>query len=71
MNVMRVSTNAGMTTTSSYVTDKMHAYVITEKRTLTVEGFDLPNFDMSAAAVTHRLKVRHLRADAIAKITTT
>lgn len=69
MNVMRVSTNAGMTTTSSYITDKMHAYVIAEKRPLTVEGFELPNFDMSGAVVTHRIKVRHLRADAICKIT--
>ena len=70
MNVMRVSTNAGMTTTTAYITDKAHAYVIAEKRTPTVENFNLPNFDMSAAAITQRIKVRQLRADAICKITT-
>jgi len=70
MNVIRVSTNAGMTTTTSFVTDKDHAYVIAEKRPISVENFDLPSYDMSAAAVTQRLKVRQLRAPAIAKITT-
>ena len=71
MNVIKVSTNAGMTTTSSYVTDKRHAYAIAEKRPLTVENFELESYDMSAAAITHRLKVRQVRAEAIAKITTT
>lgn len=71
MNVLRVSSNAGYTTTTAYVTDKEHAYVIAEKRALTVENFDLPSFDMSGAVSTQRLAVRHLRADAIAKITTT
>ena len=69
MKVIKVSTNAGMTTTTAYVTDKMHAYVIAEKRPLTVENFDLPTYDMTGAAVTQRLRVRQLRADAIAKIT--
>ena len=71
MKVIKVSTNAGMTTTSSYVTDKMHAYVLAEKRPLSVENFELPSHDMSAAAVTHRFASRQLRAEAIAKITTT
>jgi HK97 family phage major capsid protein len=70
MNVMKVSTNAGMTTTTAYVTDKAHAYVIAEKRPITIENFDLPTFDLSGAVITHRLKVRHIRAEAIAKITT-
>ena len=70
MNVVKVSTNAGMTTTSSYVTDKSKAYIIVEKRPLTVENFELPSYDMSAAAVTQRLVIRQLRAAAIAKITT-
>ena len=69
MNVMKVSTNAGMTTTSAYIFDRDHAYVIAEKRPVTVENFDLPSFDMSAAAVTQRIKVRDLRSAAIAKIT--
>ena len=70
MNVMKVSSNAGMTNTSSYVYDKLHAFVIAEKRTITVEKFDIPTSDMSAAAITQRIKIRHLRANAISKITT-
>lgn len=70
LNVIRVSTNSGMTTTSSYVTDKDEAYAIAEKRPLSVEGFDLPSNDMKATVVTHRIAVKQLRADAIAKITT-
>jgi len=71
MNVVQVSTNAGMTTTSSYVFDNKFAYVIVEKRPMTVENFDLPTYDMSGAAITQRLTVGSLRANAIAKITTT
>jgi len=70
MNVIKVSTNAGMTTTTSYITDKQQAYVIAEKRPVMVENFDLPSNDMKAASITQRIKVRHLRANAIAKITT-
>jgi len=70
MKVMRVSTNAGMTTTSSYVTDKTQAYVIAEKRPITVEGFMLPAYDMEAASITQRIAVSALRTSAIAKITT-
>lgn len=70
MNVLRASTNAGMTTTSSYVFDREHAYVIVEKRPVSVENFELPAYDMSAAAVTQRILPGELRAAAIAKITT-
>lgn len=71
MKVWKVSTNAGMTTTSSYVIDRKWAYIVAEKRPLTVERFELPLFDMSGAAVTHRFKAAALRTNAIAKITTT
>ena len=73
LNVIKFSTNAAPSTTYSkyaYVTDKMHAYVIAEKRPVTIENFEMPAFDMSAASVTQRIKVRYLRAGAIAKITT-
>jgi HK97 family phage major capsid protein len=70
MNVIKVSTNAGMTTTSAYVTDRTNAYVIAEKRALTTEGFELATFDMSGTVVTQRIAARQLRADAIALITT-
>lgn len=69
MNVIRVSTNAGFTSTSSYVTDRNEAYFIAEKRPLTIENFDLPSYDMSAAAITQRIKVAARRTSAIAKIT--
>jgi len=73
LNVLKFSTNAAPSTTYSkyaYVTDRMFAYVIAEKRPVTVENFELPVYDMSAASCTQRIKVRHLRADAIAIITT-
>lgn len=71
MKVHSVSTNAGMTTTSAYVIDRDEAIVLAEKRRLTIENLDLPLLDMSAATVTHRIIARHLRAEAIAKITST
>jgi len=73
LNVVKFSTNAAPSSTYSkyaYVTDKMHAYVMAEKRTVTIRNFELPVNDMSAANITQRIKVRYLRATAIAKITT-
>jgi len=69
MNVIKVSSNAGMTTTTAYVTDKNEAYAIAEKRPITVENYTMPIYDMEGAVVTCRLKVRHIRADAMCKIT--
>src|SRR3990167_2073585 len=57
MNVIMVSTNAGMTTTSSYVFDNRYAYAIAEKRAMTIENFDLPTYDMSGAVITQRIAV--------------
>lgn len=70
MNVIFVSTNAGYTTTTAFVTDKEQAYLIAEKRPLTVEGFELATFDMTGTVVTQRFAARQLKANAIAKITT-
>lgn len=73
LNVLKFSTNAAPSTTYSkyaYVTDKMHAYVIAEKRTIAMDNFELPLYDMSGVVCTQRIKVRHLRADAIAVIQT-
>ena len=73
LNVIKFSTNAAPSSTYSkyaYITDKMHAYVIAEKRPVTIRNFDLPVNDMSAANITQRIKVRQLRTKAIAKITT-
>ncbi len=73
LNVIKFSTNAAPSSTYSkyaYVTDRQHAYVIGEKRTITIENFELPVYDLSAASITQRIKIRHLRQKAIAKITT-
>lgn len=70
MNVIKVSSNAGMTTTTAYVIDKTQAYIIAEKRGITVENFKLPIFDMKGAALTQRIKVSTKRTSAIAKLTT-
>lgn len=74
LNVLKFSTNAAPSSTYSkyaYVTDKKWAYIIAEKRPVTISNFELPVYDMSAANITQRIKVRHLRADAICIITTT
>ena len=72
LNVMRFSTNAAPSSTYSkyaYVYDKSQAYCIVEKRPVTVERFDLPSNDMSAASITQRLAARILRTSAVCKIT--
>lgn len=71
LNCIKTSTNAGMTATYAYVFDRTHAYVIAEKRPVTVENFSLPAFDMDAASITQRITAKVLRTSAIAKITTT
>lgn len=71
LDVIRVSTNAGMTATSSYVFDRDFAYMIVEKRPISVESFETPLNDMSGVAITQRLAVSAVRTAAIAKITTT
>lgn len=71
LQTTRVSSNAGMTGTSSYVIDRRQAYAIAEKRTYTVESFDVQTHDMSACALSQRIAVKLLRSSAVAKITTT
>jgi|TARA_R100001530_G_scaffold62534_3_gene45027 HK97 family phage major capsid protein len=73
MNVIRFSANAAPATTyttTAWVLDNRHAYVIAEKRAITVENFELPTFDMRGSAITHRFESAILRDNAVAKITT-
>ncbi len=73
LNVLKFSTNAAPSTTYSkyaYVTDRTQAYIIAEKRPVTIRNFDLPVYDMSAANITQRIIVRQLRTEAMAKIET-
>lgn len=72
LNVLNFSTNAAPSTTYSkyaYVTDKNNAYAIAEKRPISVERFELPQYDQSAAAITQRIKVSAIRTSAICNIT--
>lgn len=73
MNVTRFSTNAAPSSTYSkyaYVTDKDNAYMIAEKRPVTVENVMLPLFDMQAAAITQRISVELMRDNAVCRIST-
>jgi len=69
MTVKLISGNI-ITSAYAYVFDRNEAFVIAEKRPITVEKYDDATHDMSGAVVTQRVKVRQLRANAIAKITT-
>lgn len=73
LNVIRFSSNAAPSTTYSkyaYVFDKSEAYYIVEKRPVSVENFDLPSNDMSAASITQRIAVKAIRTGAISRTTT-
>lgn len=70
MDVLRGSTRY-ITTTSSYVFDRSHAFIVVEKRPITMEDYDDVVHDMSGVVITQRLAVRQLRTNSIAKITTT
>ncbi len=74
LNVHRFSSNAAPATTHArraYVLDRSEAYGIAIKRDIQVEGFMLPSYDMEGAALTQRIDVRLLRAQAVGLITTT
>lgn len=71
MKVWKVSANAGMTTTDSYVLDRDQAYARAEKRPLSVENFALPLHDMEGAVISQRIAFALLRSAAVARITST
>ena len=70
MTVHLISANI-ITTTTAYVLDKSHAFVIAEKRPVTIEQYDDATHDLSGVVVTQRITVGALRTSAIAKITST
>ena len=72
MDVVVVSTDGltGYTSTTAYVVDPVHAFVVAEKRPVTVEQYDDVTHDMQGAVITQRVAVATLRGQAIAKITT-
>ncbi len=69
MNVHLISGNL-ITSTTSYIIDRAEAFVLVEKRPVTVENYDDFIHDMSGSVVTQRIRARQLRANAICKITT-
>lgn len=74
MKVFRFSRQAAPSTTYSkyaYILDKNWAYLIVEKRPITVENYDLATHDMSGAVVTQRIAARRIRDNASTRITTT
>lgn len=72
-DVFRFSTLAAPSTTYAkyaYIFDNEQAYVIVEKRPVSIENIKLPLYDMEGAIATQRIAVSLLRAFAVAKITT-
>jgi HK97 family phage major capsid protein len=73
MKIVRFSTNSAPSTTYglyAYIIDSKQAYVVAEKRPVTIEKYDDKIHDLEGAVVTQRVKYRQLRADAICRITT-
>lgn len=74
LNVVKFSRNATATPTTyckyAYIIDRANAYVVSYKRDLTIENFDLPTYDMQGAAITMRMDVEYLRDYATCEITT-
>ena len=48
----------------------MQAYAIAEKRPITIENFDLPNYDMTGVCVTQRISTKLIRDSAVCRIST-
>lgn len=74
LNVLRFSTNAAPSTTYAkymYVYDKDEAFIIVEKRPITVENYKIETHDLSGASVTQRIAVKIRRTKAVVKYTTT
>lgn len=73
MDVVEVSSNGqtGYTTTTAYVVDPTLAFVLAEKRPVTVSQYDDVIHDMRGVVITQRVQASILRSGACAKITTT
>ena len=58
------------TATTCWVIDRNHAFVIVEKRPVTVDRYNIPQNDMQGVVITTRIAVGYLRDYAICEITT-
>jgi len=68
---MKVMVSNNISAKLGYVIDRNHAFVIGEKRPVTVRKFFNAARDMSEAVVTQRIGVAYLRSGAVSEITTT
>ena len=68
---MNVIVSNNVSAKLAYVIDRAHAFVIAEKRPLTVERYSDYARDSGFIAVTQRLAVSYLRSSAVSEITTT
>ena len=68
---MQVIVSNNVSAKLAYVIDKAHAFVIAEKRPLTVERYKDYARDTGFVTVTQRVAVSYLRAEATSEITTT
>jgi len=68
---MKVLVSNNITATLAYIIDASHAFVIAEKRPLTVERYSDVARDTGFVAITQRFATNYLRAEAVSEITTT
>jgi HK97 family phage major capsid protein len=68
---MKVIATNSVSAKLAYVIDRNHAFVVVEKRPITVKGLFNVARDAQDVAVTQRIAVRYLRAAAVSEITTT
>lgn len=68
---MNVYVSTAVSNKLAYVIDRRHAFVIYDKRPLSVKTSEVIERDSIQAVVSHRFATRYLRMEAIAEITTT
>ena len=68
---MNVIVSHNVTATYVYVLDRQHAFVLAEKRPVTIEKYFDAARDSSFASVTQRFAAQYLRPGAVARIVTT
>jgi HK97 family phage major capsid protein len=68
---MKVIVSNSVPTLLGYVIDRNHAFMVAEKRPITVKGFFNIARDSTDIVVTQRIGVRYIRSNAVSEITTT
>jgi len=68
---IKVIVSNNVTATLAYIIDAAHAFLIAEKRPLTVERYSDVARDTGFLVVTQRIAVDYLRSEAVSEITTT